>query len=109
MNKTLIALTVILALGTVPAFGHHAAEGIVDDEVYEMIDSLVADTPHADMTFENMGGAVQMTITTHNVRIMENLVDEGLLTYFSMLDGDVQIAISFDEDDRVTMTVTQDF
>ena len=39
--------TVLLCLGLIvsPAFAHHAAEGIVDEELYAMIDDMVGDTP----------------------------------------------------------------
>lgn len=40
---------------SVSAFAHHPAADIVDPEIYEMIDENVADTPHADMVFEDMG------------------------------------------------------
>ena len=40
------------------AFAHHPAADIVDPEVYEMIDENVADTPHADMVFDDMGSAM---------------------------------------------------
>ena len=40
------------------AFAHHPAADIVDPEIYEMIDENVADTPHADMVFDDMGSAM---------------------------------------------------
>lgn len=45
----------ILAMATMPAFAHHPAADNVDPEIYSMIDDNVADTPHADMTFDDMG------------------------------------------------------
>jgi len=44
----------LLLAGT--AWGHHAAEGVVDEEIYAMIDSMVADTPHADLVLDPMPG-----------------------------------------------------
>lgn len=37
------------------AFAHHPAADIVDEDIYEMIDDNVADTPHADLDFTSMG------------------------------------------------------
>ena len=108
MKKFLQATVVSLAVVSLPTFAHHAAEGMVDDEVYAMIDSLLMDTPHADMTLEDLGsGMTELTITTPTVTTMENMVDDGLLDYASMLDGDVEVGITFNDDGDVTMTVTQ--
>ncbi|MFW2372216.1 MAG: hypothetical protein ACN4GM_03780, partial [Gammaproteobacteria bacterium] len=37
------------------AFAHHPAADMVDAEIYSMIDETVSDTPHADLTFDDMG------------------------------------------------------
>lgn len=37
------------------AFAHHPAADIVDEDIYEMIDENVADTPHAELDFTSMG------------------------------------------------------
>ena len=45
MRKTvyIIATAVILTMAGV-VVAHHAAQGIVDDDIYAMIDAIVADT-----------------------------------------------------------------
>jgi hypothetical protein len=35
------------------------------------------------------------------------MIDDGLLTYASMLDGEIEVAIGFNDDGSVTMSVTQ--
>jgi len=110
MKRTvqLIAITLAVAVGGV-AFGHHAAEGIVDEEIYEMIDSMVADTPHADLIFDDLGGGMtEIVIDTMMVTILENLIDDGLLTYASMLDGDVTVSITFDSPRGASMFILQE-
>ena len=108
MRKIFQAAVVAMTITAVPAFAHHAAEGIVDDEVYEMIDSLVADTPHADMTLEDLGtGMTETTLTTRTITAMENMIDDGLLDYAAMLDGQVEVRINFGDDGSASMTVTQ--
>ena len=49
MKKILSIITICLAMAATPLWAHHAAEGMVDEEVYAMIDSMIADTPHGDM------------------------------------------------------------
>ena len=112
MQKLLTAALVSTAMAALPAFGHHAAQGMVDDEVYEMIDTLLMDTPHAEMTVDDiaigMTDVTTTTITTNSVVSMENMIDDGLLDYAAMLDGDVQVVITFDSTGSgVTMTIIQ--
>jgi len=37
---------------------HHPAADIVDEEIYEYINNIVADTPHASLTIDEMGGGM---------------------------------------------------
>lgn len=55
MKKTLQVVVLVSMLTSFSAFAHHPAEDIVDEEIYEMIDLNVADTPHADLVFTDMG------------------------------------------------------
>ena len=105
-----LMLSVIAAIGFLLfslnfATAHHMAAGIVDDEVYAMIDELVADTPHASFTFPDM--AEPATVTADSVQFMENMIDDGLLNYVGMLDGEVQVILDFNVDgDRQTVYMT---
>jgi len=101
MKKLLQALLFSTVIASVPAFAHHAAEGVVDDDVYAMIDDLLADSAHADMTIDDLAN---MEITTRSVSQMENLIDDGLLDYSAMLDATV--TITFDADGSVTMIIS---
>ena len=107
--KTLVRAALIsAAIAISPAFGHHAAQGIVDEEIYAMIDTMLADTPHAEMTLEEIAvGMTELTITTATLNQMENLIDDGLLDYAVMLDGEVEVNITFGTDRSVTMTIVQ--
>jgi hypothetical protein len=107
MKKIVVAMTGVLMLMAMPVFAHHAAEGIVDEEIYFMIDTMVADTPHGDFTLDDIANGTEMTITTMTPREMENLLEDGLLTYIGMLDGDVTVTIEFDVR-SVEMTITQE-
>jgi hypothetical protein len=108
MKKFFQAAVVAMAVTSASALAHHAAEDIVDEDVYEMIDSLVADTPHADMTLDDLGaGMTETTLTTPTVTAMENMIDDGLLDYAAMLEGDVEVQISFGDDGSASLSVLQ--
>lgn len=110
MKKFFAATIMSLAIASFPAFSHHPAEGIVDDDVYAMIDELVADTPHTEMTVEDDFDDTSMTtttITTQTLTQTENLIDDGLLDYVAMLDGDTEVTISFPEDGTTTTSIEQ--
>ena len=81
-------------------FAHHPAEDIVDEEIFAFIDSMVADTPHATLDFDEMGN---MVITTDFVSTAEAMIQQGLLSHISLLDGDVTMTIEFvpDSTDRL--------
>lgn len=54
--RNALKLTVLASLlASFSAFAHHPAEDIVDPDIYAMIDANVADTPHADLDFTDMG------------------------------------------------------
>jgi len=93
---------------SLPVLAHHAAEGIVDEEIYAMIDALVADTPHAEMTLEDLGGGMSATtVTTSTVGSLQNMIGSGVLIYSSMLSGDVDVEILFSDDGSASLTIYQ--
>ena len=108
MKRILAVTCLLLTFVATPVLAHHAAQSVVDEEIYTMIDSMVADTPHAEMTLDDIAvGMTEMVIDTQNVRSLELMIDDGLLTYLDMLDGDVSITIEMNDDNSVTMTVLQ--
>lgn len=108
MRKLIQTAALTTLLSAPLAFAHHPAADIVDPEIYAMIDSMVADTPHADLVFTDMGGGMtEITITGGSLRSIENLIDDGVLEYASMLEGDVDVAIDFVDDGGVTLTISQ--
>lgn len=107
MKQILRATVLSMALGSFPVMAHHAAEGIVDDEIYDSIDDMVDDTPHAEMTTEDLAYELETTITTQTLTALETMVDDGLLDYASMLDGEVTVTIEFNNDGTTTAVITQ--
>lgn len=109
MNKIFKLSVIALLLGSANAYAHHPAADIVDEEIYQEIDDMVSDTPHATLTFDEMGGGMtETTITTDSVSNLETLiVQDDLLEYIELLDGVVDVDLSFNDDSSVTMTVNQ--
>lgn len=109
MKKQLKLGALVLILGSTRLYAHHPAAEIVDAEIYEQIDSMVADTPHASLTFEEMGGGMtEASITTDSLSELENLiVRDDLFEYVELLDGVVDVSVTFNDDSSVTLTVNQ--
>lgn len=104
----LVAVSLVLSVAGV-VVAHHAAAGIVDEDIYAMIDALVADTPHGEMTLDDLGGNMtEITIEQVTLVSVERMIEEDLLTYASMLDGVVTVQISFDGPRDVQMTILQE-
>ena len=97
--KKCLGIALIGLLFTLPAYAHHPAEDVVDDDIYTNIDDMVSDTPHADLVVaDDMVGDDTITTTiTGTLRSAEELVDDGLITEVSNLNGDVYMTIEFEE------------
>ena len=108
MIKLFQTISFALLLSSTLLYAHHPAADIVDEEIYERIDSMVADTPHATLTFDAMGGGMtETTVTADSMRVFEDLiVRDDLLEYVELLDGVVDVSISFDNG-NVIMTINQ--
>lgn len=106
--KKLLTVALLLAFSTA-AWSHHPAADIVDPDIYAMIDSLVADTPHADLVFTDMGmGTTEIEVRADSIRALETMIDDGLLDYALTLDGSVNVSIQADESGGgVSMTISQ--
>ena len=98
VKKFLVASLMFFIFACMPVYAHHAAEDMVDEDVYNMIDELVEDTPHADMTLEELGrGMTELTITTETYSALMNLLNDGLLELVVMLDGKTTITYDVDQ------------
>ena len=100
-RTVLTAAALLLAL---PAAAHHPAADVVDEEIYENIEAMVADTPHAEMVFDDMGGAESMTVTADSVGTLEGLISAGLLEELAALEGPVTTTITLGQDGSATLT-----
>jgi len=104
--KRLFILCLLMSAFSLPAWSHHPAADIVDPEIYAMIDALVADTPHAELDFTDMG--MGMTeIEVRGLRVLETMIDDGLIDYALTLDGEVSVSIRANADGGVALTISQ--
>ncbi len=67
----------------IPVWSHHAAEGIVTDEIWQMVDELLgdADSPHLNLDFDDMGMPLLVTsfeVYTEDVDYYVSAVTVGL-------------------------------
>jgi hypothetical protein len=62
MKNSILTVTLITLFSTSAAYAHHPAEDRVDPDIYAMIDANVADTPHADLTFDDMGSTMESAV-----------------------------------------------
>ena len=112
MNKFFQLIAIALLLSSTNLYAHHPAADMVDEDIYAMIDSMVEDTPHATLTFdEEMGssGITETTITLDSVGDLESLIlRDDMLEYIELLDGEVDLSITFNEDGSVTVNIIQD-
>ena len=109
MKRLVCWAAIALVLCALPALSHHAAAGMTDEEVYEMIEALIVDTPHASWTppVDMGGGLTSMTISTTTARPLESLVDDGLLTFLGMLDGEVVVTMTFERRGGAVLLIEQ--
>lgn len=106
MKKHLHALLLALSVAAAPAFAHHMAADIVDEDIYAMIDALVADTPHATLDLDSVGeGMTVVTVTTDSVDAMSDFLDDGGLGYIEELSGTAYTSITTNDDGSAVLTV----
>lgn len=110
MKKSVLVIAGLLLLAVAgAAIAHHAAAGIVDEDIYAMIDDLVSTTPHGEMDLTDLGsGMTEIFIDQVTMVQVERMIEDDLLIYASMLDGDVTVQITFDGPRDVEMTIVQE-
>ena len=57
MKKVILIFAIAITFCGTYVFAHHPAEDTVDQEIWDMIDENVSDSPHADLFLDDMGGA----------------------------------------------------
>lgn len=60
MKRSILFLTLLALLLPASVFAHHAAEGIVSDAIWAMIDDNLEGSPHLDLDFDDPGCSADM-------------------------------------------------
>ena len=70
---------------------------------------MLSTTPHDQMTLDDLGGGMtEITIDQVTMVQVERMIEDDLLIYASMLDGDVTVQITFDGPRNVEMLILQE-
>lgn len=94
-----------------PLSAHHAAEGIVADDIYEMITTNLedADSPHLDLDLTMTTATVTVTVPAEDVAEVLTIISDALAGQGEQVTSSIEVEISAaDADDLVTITVTED-
>ena len=109
-----VAAMAVPFITVTPVSAHHMADGIISDDLYEMIDENLVDSPQLELDLNTIGsGAATMSVVT--VTVSETDVDEVLeiigdalvgegMQYGSSLDVDISATGS---DDLVTIIIME--
>ncbi|WP_295883279.1 hypothetical protein [uncultured Thiohalocapsa sp.] len=111
----LVAVGVVALCMAGPLAAHHAAEGVVSDEIYDAISVNLEGTPHLEMDMTTVGTSRDaMNVIT--VTLPETEVDEVLMSVADALAGqgdmvesslDVEITAA-DDFGLVTVTIMEE-
>ena len=87
MKRLMMASTVFFCmLFIAPVWAHHPAEGIVSDEIWQMVDDLLteADSPHLDIDFDNVMGSMGFVTDSEG----RSSAETTITVYITDDDGD---------------------
>ena len=102
MRKTIAALaTLIPFFVAAPVYAHHMAEGIVADDIYEMIDLNLEGTPHLDLDLTTIGTMAVIEVTVHADDVDEVLdsISDALRGQGTQVESSLDVTISEPDDD----------
>lgn len=102
LSAILMICSAVLFSGQV--FSHHAAEGIVSDEIWQMIDDLLeaADSPHLDLDFTMMDNTILTT-----VEVESSMVSDVLGIISSVNRGALMVSTQDTDEGMTTITIVE--
>ena len=105
MNKLLAAIFLFSGfLYSANSSAHHMAEGIVSDDIWQMVDDLLeaVDSPHLDLDFSLMDNAI---ITTMEVDTA--MVNEVIAAIETLNNGRLLVSTTTSEPDLTLITIVE--
>ncbi len=111
MKYWLVCVSMLAALAAgVPASAHHMAEGIVSDELYDLIELNLAGTPHLDLDLTTIGTMSVLVVTVPEAYVADVLgyISEILMGSGYQRASSLEVDISLpDADGLVTLSVQE--
>ena len=105
MKNLLAALLVATAFFfSANSYAHHMAEGIISDDLWQMIDDLLeaADSPHLDLDFELMDNAI---ITT--MEVDTSMVNDIVAVIETLNNGRLLVSTTTTEPGLTLITIVE--
>jgi len=103
----------LLAVLAAPVAAHHAAEGIISEDLYDQIEESLEGTPHLDMDLSVVGTDTDMmvvttiTVPTESVDEVVEIIADEMTGSGSMVESSIDITLDVDGD-MSTVTVFED-
>lgn len=115
MRKIFAAATAAIPLiVAAPAFAHHMAEGMVADDVYDMIEINLADSPHLELDLTTAGtesdpmAVLTTTVLEEDVSAVLTSISDARRGQGAQVTSSLDVNISeTDSDGLVTITVLE--
>jgi hypothetical protein len=113
MRKHLALIaTLIPFFVAAPVSAHHMAEGIVADDIYQMIDDnlVLADSPHLtlDLTTATNMTIVEVTVEAEDVATVVGIISDALAGQGTQVESSLDVEIAEpDADGLVTITIEE--
>ena len=102
MRKTIAALaTLIPFFVAAPVSAHHMADGIVADDIYEMIDENLVDSPHLALDLTTIGAVavVDVTVAAEDLDDVLLSISDALQGQGAQVESSLAVTISEPDDD----------
>jgi hypothetical protein len=113
MRKHLALIaTLIPFFVAAPVSAHHMAEGIIADDIYQMIDDnlVLADSPHLtlDLTTATNMTIVEVTVEADDVATVVGIISDALAGQGTQVESSLDVEIAEpDADGLVTITIEE--
>ena len=105
MKNLFAALLVTTAfLFSTNSYSHHPAEGIVSDDIWQMVDDLLeaADSPHLDLDFTLMDSTVVTTI-----EVETSMVNDVIAVIETLNNGNLMVSTIASDPGLTLITIVE--
>jgi len=90
-----------ITFSAAPVYAHQLAEGIVADDIYEMIDENLVDSPHLALDLTTIGAmaVVDVTMTAQDLDYVLLSISDALQGQGTQVESSLEVTISEPDDD----------